>query len=88
MPDGIVDHPVMAAQHGAIHIHNLARSRRFGAQLADNAGIIAVRHETDVLAVGLVRHAETIFRSQRAGGVLGRQMAQRKAQVIQLLCGG
>ena len=53
LADGEMDDAVMAAQHRAGLVDDLAGPRRIGAQLFHDAGVAALRHEADVLAVGL-----------------------------------
>jgi hypothetical protein len=61
LADRVVDHAPVLAEDIAVHVHDLAGIRRAGAQLLDHGGIIAVRHEADVLAVGLVGHGSPYF---------------------------
>ena len=78
----------MVAQHPAIGMHDLPRFGRAGAQFFDNRCVVAVWHEADVLTVGFVGHRQPVFGRQPAGVFLALQMAQRKAQVIELFLGG
>ncbi len=86
LADREADDAVVAADDGAREIDDLARLVRLGAQLAHDAGIVAVRHEADVLAVGLVGHGEVEAFGQRAGLTL-RHVAEREAQEVELLGG-
>ena len=86
LTDRVVDDALMAAQHRAGEIDNIAGLARFRAQALDNTGVIAVRHEADVLAVGLVGGDQFIAARQIAHLIL-RQIAQRKAQKIHLFAG-
>ena len=45
--------PLMAAKDMAVFIGNLSRLRRLRLQPGDDIGLMAVRHESDILAVGL-----------------------------------
>ena len=56
-------------------------------QPADDIGVAPGRHEADVLAVVLVGHGKTETPRQLAGLRLGH-VAERKAQIIELLAGG
>jgi hypothetical protein len=78
----------MVAQHAAVHVHDLAGIGGAGAQFLDHGGVIAVGHEADVLAVGLVGHRKPVFRGERAGFGLGGEVAQREAQEIELFLRG
>ena len=66
---------------------DLARGGGFGAQFLDQAGVIAVGDEADVLAVGLVRDHQPGLFGQPAHLALG-QVAEREAQEIELVGGG
>ncbi|MPL79216.1 hypothetical protein SDC9_25091 [bioreactor metagenome] len=85
LADGVMDHAAMRAQHLARQIDDLARIGGARAQLLDHAGIAAVRHEADVLAVGLVGDRQAVFRGERPGLGLRGEMAEREAQEGQLL---
>ena len=56
LADGVANDPLVPPEHPAVEVHDLARLGRAGPQLLDHRGIGAVRHEADVLAVGLVGH--------------------------------
>ena len=62
---------------------DLARIVRVRPQLAHDPGIVAVRHEADVLAVRLHRYAEAQLRRDGAHRRL-LHAAQREAQIIEL----
>src|SRR3546814_4700640 len=49
----------MTAEHPALQIDDFASIIGLRTQFAHDRGIIAARHETDVLAVGLCRDAKT-----------------------------
>ena len=53
LADRVVQNAIMAAEHAAVQMNDIARQRRVRLQLVDDIGIFALRHETDVLAVGL-----------------------------------
>ena len=78
----------MLTQNGAVVIHDLARFRRARAQFFDHLGIVAIGHKTNVLAVGFVRQRQPVFACQFAGLFLGRVMAQREPQIIELFWRG
>ena len=82
-----MDQAVVPAEHAPVHVHDLAGLGGAGAQLLHDAGIGAVRHEADVLAIGLVGDREGKARGEPAGLRLG-QIAQREAQERELLRGG
>ena len=87
LADGEMNDAVVAAQHIAIEIDDVARRGSAGLQPLDHVGVAAGRHEADVLAVVLVgdRQAEAPRVLARLG--LGH-LAERKAQVIELLMRG
>ncbi len=74
----------MRAQHPPVDVDDLARVGGAGTQLLDHRGVVAVGHEADVLAVGLVRHRQPVARRQRPGLGLARQVAEREAQEVEL----
>ena len=81
-----MDDAVMAAQHCASRIHDLARARRIRLKLVDDAGVTAFRYKADVLAVGLGGIDQPQFGGD--GAHLGLfHIAQRKAQIIELRLG-
>src|SRR3546814_4735150 len=73
----------MTAEHPALQIDDFASIIGLRTQFAHDRGIIAARHETDVLAVGLCRDAKTETIRECAHLGLG-QAAKRKAQIIEL----
>jgi len=87
LPHGKVDHPLMAAEHGAVEVHDLARPRRLRAQLLDQPGVGPVRDEADVLAVRLLRYRQPQAPGQRPHRVLVPG-AQREAQEVELRARG
>src|SRR5262245_483951 len=78
---------VVAPEHLAIEIDDVARLGRARPQALDHLGIAAGRHETDILAVVLVRDREAELASELAGLGL-RALAERKAQHVELLARG
>ena len=82
-----MDDAVVAAEHIAVEIDDIARRRSARLQPLDHVGVAAGRHEADVLAVVLVgdRKAEAPRVLARLG--LGH-LAERKAQMIELLMRG
>src|SRR3546814_10424577 len=60
------DDTVVAAQHPALQVDDVARHDRLGPQLLDHVGVGAVRHEADVLAVGLRRHRQAVAGGERS----------------------
>ena len=74
----------MRPQNSARQIDDLPRQCRFGAQLENHIGITSAGHETDILAVRLLRHRQIEPLGQDAGFVLAHS-AERKAQIIELL---
>ena len=79
--------PGVASDNLARTVHDLSCRIRLGAEALDEAGIVAVGDEADVLAVGLVGHDQPRLGSQRPHLRLG-QFADRKAQQGELLEGG
>ncbi|OIQ64889.1 hypothetical protein GALL_535590 [mine drainage metagenome] len=75
----------MLTQHVARQIDDLARIGRTGPQLFDHRRIVPVRNEADILTVRLVRHRQPVFRSQGPRLGFRGEMAEREAQVGQLL---
>ena len=74
----------MAAEHAAVEMDDLAGLARRRASGARSRRCSALRHEADVLAVGLVGDREAELAGERAGLALG-QLAQREAQQVELL---
>ena len=65
LADGVADDALVAAEHAAVEVDDLAGLGGAGPQLLDHRGIGAVRHEADVLAVGLVGHRQPVARRER-----------------------
>ena len=55
LADRVAGDAFVAAEHPAVHVHDVARFRALRAQAVDDRRVTAFRHEADVLAVGLVR---------------------------------
>ena len=87
LADRIAQDAVMAAQMPAVDMVDVARLGGFGPQLGDDVGIFALRHETDVLAVGLGGHRQPHALGRRAYLALGHA-AEREAQEVDLLLRG
>ena len=87
LPDGEMNDAVVAAEHVAVEIDDVAGGCRAGLQPLDHVGVAAGRHEADVLAVVLVgdRKPEAPRMLARLG--LGH-VAERKAQDVELLMRG
>jgi flagellar hook-length control protein FliK len=85
LADGVADHALMATQHAAIKMQNLAGFRSTRAQFLDQFLIASGWHKTDVLAVRLVRDLKAVLVGQRPRLGLALQVSQREAQQIQLL---
>src|SRR5215472_4527026 len=83
LTDSEVNNAVMAAEHAAIQIDDLAGSGGARTQPFDHIGITAVWHETDVLAVLFVGDREAEAAGQIAG-LRFRAIAQWKTQQIEL----
>ena len=77
----------MLPEHAAGEVDDLARRRRARPQPLDHVGIVAGRHEADVLAVLLVGDRKTELARQLAHARL-RQAAEREAQHVELLARG
>ena len=80
-----MDHTPVLPQNRACQINDIARISRTGAQTFNHRCIIAVRHKADILTVGFVSHRQPVFCRQRTRIALAGQMAQRKAQIVQLV---
>ena len=76
----------MAADDLAHRVDDVARLDRLGPELLHHRGVVAVGHEADVLAVGLVGDRQVEALGERAGLALG-QGAERKAQEVELVPG-
>src|SRR5262252_2897413 len=83
LADSETNNAVMAAEHAALEIDNLAGPGGARTQPFDHIGIAAVWHKTDVLAVLFVGNGEPEPASQFARLCLG-PIAQREAQQIEL----
>src|SRR5690606_38305076 len=66
LADGEMQYAVVPAQHAAVEMHDLAAERRIRAQLVDDVGILALRYEADVLAVGFFGDDQAHFGRMRA----------------------
>src|SRR5262245_53580150 len=78
---------VVAAEHLAIEIDDVARLGRARPQALDHFGVAAGRHEADILAVVLVRDRKTELASELASLGLAA-LTERKAQHVELLARG
>src|SRR4051794_32039138 len=74
---------IVAAEHASILVDDVARLARLGSQPFDDSRIRALRHETDVLAVGLRRDRKRQLACEPAGLILF-QFALREAKKIKL----
>lgn len=79
-----MDQPLVTAQLAALHVYDRAIAFRFRADLADHAGIITLRDEANVLAVGLHRDNQLHLGRHLAHLRLG-QTAQWEAQIVELV---
>src|SRR6185437_7381634 len=77
---------VMPPEHGAGGVDDVAGLAGLGAQPRDDLGVGTLRHEADVLAIGLLRDRQGEVPGERAGLVL-LQPAERKAQEVELVAG-
>ena len=66
-----MDHAAVASKHRAVEVDDLARRLGLGPQPLDQAGVIAVGHEADVLAVELGGDLELQLGGERTNIVLG-----------------
>ena len=87
LADGEMDDAAMLPEHAAVEVDDVAGGRGLGPQLLDQAGIVAVGDEADVLAVGLGGDAEARVLGEPPDLALG-QVAEREAQIIELLARG
>ena len=87
LADRIAQNAVVAAEHAAVDVDDVAGVGGRRLQLRDDVGILALRHEAYVLAVVLVGHHQPHLGREFAHAQL-RQMAEGKAQVVDLLLGG
>ena len=53
LADRVVDDALVAAEVAAVDVHDIAGLQRAGLQTLDDAGVAALRHKANVLAVGL-----------------------------------
>src|ERR1700738_2940288 len=79
LPDGEVNDAVVAAEHAAVKIDDVAGRGGAGPQALDHVGVAPGRNEADVLAVVLLGHREIEAARERAGLGLGH-LAERKAR--------
>jgi len=86
LADGEMDDAAVLPEHLPAQVHDIPGRDGFRSQLLDQARIIAVGDEADVLAVGLGRHLQPGFRRDAPHLVLGHR-AQWEAQIIELLAG-
>src|SRR3546814_7913979 len=77
LPDRIMDQAPVRAEQRAVDMNDLTPIFGLGPQLANQAGIIAVGNEADVLAVGLACNAQPQVASNVAHHAL-LQPAQRE----------
>src|SRR3546814_8335571 len=56
LADRVMEDAVMPAEHAPVDMDDLAAKRRVRLHLVDDVRIAALRHEADVLAVGLLGH--------------------------------
>src|SRR3546814_20098212 len=93
-----MDKPLVAAEHSAGEIDDIARLTRFGTELSDNTRIVAARHEADVLAIWLSGDDEPMPPRMLADRALlhaaereaqeGELFARRREQEITLVAFG
>src|SRR5437660_7701685 len=84
LSDREVDDALMAAQHAARQVDDIARRPGVRPQTLDDIGIAAGRNETDVLAVLLLGDRKTKFARKLAHPRL-RKAAKRETQHFELL---
>ena len=87
LADRVVDDAVVAAEHAAVDVDDVAGLAGAGLEPLDDVGVVPVGHEADVLAVVLVGDGEAELARRRAGLGLGHG-AERKAQEVELLARG
>src|SRR6478672_8209426 len=87
LADGEMNDALMAADHMAVEIDDLAGLDRARLQAANDVGVAPGRHEADVLTVLLVGDLEAEAPRQFTRVLLGH-VAERKTQVIELLARG
>ena len=83
LADGVAQDAVMPAKHPAVDMDDVAGIGGCGLQLCDDVGILALRHEADVLTVLLGGYNEAHLFSHGSYVRLG-QTAKGKAQVVDL----
>ena len=71
LADRVVDDALVAAEHAPVDMDDVARLAGAGLQPLDHLGIVALRHEADVLAVVLVGDRQAQLARRRAGLGLG-----------------
>src|SRR6185437_16744505 len=81
-----MDDAAVATDHPPVHIDNISRRLGLGPKPLHQARIIAIRHEADILAVGLGRDLQSNLRGDAPNLVLG-QIAKRETQEVELLAG-
>ena len=79
LADGVMQDAVVAAEHAAVDMDDVAGLGGAGHQPLDHRAVVARRHEADVLAVGLFGDAEAELAGERAHLRL-LQRAEREAQ--------
>src|SRR5688572_25447372 len=83
LADGELVLAVVAAEHAAVAVDDLARPAQAGAAVAAQEGAAAEAcHEAEVLALALVRHRQAGVAGEGADGVLG-QAAEREAEPVE-----
>ena len=87
LPDGEMDDAVVAPEHFAREVDDVAGLGGAGLEPLDHLGVTAGRHEADVLAVVLVGDRQAEAAGQFAGLGLAA-LAERKAQQLELLARG
>ncbi len=87
LTNGIMHDAFMTPQNTAIDMYDIARGRCFRLQLGNNVRIFALRHETNVLAILLLRNRQPHLFCNFADLRL-RQMSKREAQIINLVLRG
>ena len=87
LADRVMDDAVVAAEHAPVDMDDVARRGRSRLQLGDDVEIAPLRHEADVLAVGLGGDRHAHLPGERADLGLGHA-AERKAQIVHLFLRG
>src|SRR4051812_23950112 len=78
LADGVMDDALMAPEHAALEVDDIAGLGGAWPQPLDHLGVAACRHEADILAVVLVGHHQAIATCELARFRLGT-FAKRKA---------